>query len=1180
MKLILEFENLTKISTEEGYEYKKQSLDAYINYMKEHFKDIANIDEYADQFEATQALADYNEHMQVKVKLSKEALKIAGVETKGRAKHLKDLAKLEDAQLKSFGIPAEAIVEIRQYREEVAELERILTSDDVSVEEGILAGLKDIGKVKDTAGKIGHDIGNEIREGIESGFASGLASFAKEFEYTMDSMKDLAQSASESIMESAVDISASYSAAFFKSAIDSLIASRQMAAHAEILVAAEEVAAARILASHATGAELEMLFSDLRLAKEKANTAEKVAVNQVGAAAAAAAWSAATMGISLAIGFVLSKLMKGKDEDTWHDEQKALEKSLNQLSKAMKENTENIERNNNYLRQSMDPSFVNHPWISEIRGLFETLDDYLRDFVSNKGQTADLFVSAHGTKHKGKAKFLGNAQQAFFGALGDDFDIFFRQLMEGAVNWGDMIEKFGDVEFDIPKHGSDDFAQSIYGSGVEAGDEVTLAKFLKWFRDNTDRFTGDSRLTAMFNEYTAMIESFNLGLKRVLMDITDSIADFASDWVNIKTSYQKDIFSMEETFEFAFVGILDLARAKAKMLIEEGFLSEADTEIWRRKMSLGEGMFDIDLKNPRAIIKALEDFETVAGEGIFADFIESIIESMNTLPSVTAAIEKKYAKIRADILYDAQDNLNQLRGNFGEIANIVRDVNIQFNSWMLALQDANASIAEQTKLLGIWKDTMQESMKGPFKALRETLTSNLQDFQRRDWTESDWQSQFDLLSGEFNALDPTSESYFDNSLDILTEQSDILQEISGGIENMIEGFQNVSKSLKDMLFELRGGSLSAVQSEEIYTQRYNRLLGAALSPDATVEDIEDFESFATTYLDFMKAYSGNYDDVVRRVIGDVEGVISNIDTLMDPLLNAQNLTNSWLETMTGLLTVQLDGIISAINQIDINVDFPGFTQPVDIGSIGNPPPSGDPGDPGPGDPGPGDPPPSGGPGDPGPGDPLPGSDAYVFPTGTTTLNPNIDVTDFLNRYGASFFSTTLPNRIDNHASGMSYADMLNIIDELAEITGDNPASVLSMLEQDIASEREEPRTFVTEDGNHGWDLRYQLAPGTHRTQELARITFFEKGGYTGEETGFVHPHEWIVPTQTGDREGFLRTLNLEPGQLAQEIADAMPNSNDAPIHATMNIDGKQFGQLMVENLRNNREVRKELKRIG
>jgi tape measure domain-containing protein len=141
-----------------------------------------------------------------------------------------------------------------------------------------------------------------------------------------------------------------------------------------------------------------------------------------------------------------------------------------------------------------------------------------------------------------------------------------------------------------------------------------------------------------------------------------------------------------------------------------------------------------------------------------------------------------------------------------------------------------------------------------------------------------------MLKDTFTSLAQELEGadMFEDQIDLLNKQYQVLNEIKEIQKSQLEETIFNYKAIQSTIDELRGGSLSPVQSLEYYQTRYSSLLSGAMGGGS--EEIAALNAFVGEYADFMQAYGGDYNTFVQGVIGNLEGlqgVVSGGATLDD-----------------------------------------------------------------------------------------------------------------------------------------------------------------------------------------------------------------------------------------------------------------------------------------------------------
>lgn len=225
-----------------------------------------------------------------------------------------------------------------------------------------------------------------------------------------------------------------------------------------------------------------------------------------------------------------------------------------------------------------------------------------------------------------------------------------------------------------------------------------------------------------------------------------------------------------------------------------------------------------------------------------------------------------------------------------------------------------------------------EQLADRIKSLQESISDRLVGLESRD----DKLGRYNTLMAEYQALDPTSETYFERSTELLEDiyqtGSEIFQMEDTAfaemidiqrtqLESQLEALETQKESLEKQintlqqieafLWDLTGGSLAPVQSAEGMMNQYQKLLGEA----AATQDTSKLEAFIKgDFFSFFKDF-GNYKDINAMVVSDITNLgldFSGGATLDD------------LKTQLETLNATIEEINSQISALD-NLTAPAFT---------------------------------------------------------------------------------------------------------------------------------------------------------------------------------------------------------------------------------------------------------------
>jgi len=151
------------------------------------------------------------------------------------------------------------------------------------------------------------------------------------------------------------------------------------------------------------------------------------------------------------------------------------------------------------------------------------------------------------------------------------------------------------------------------------------------------------------------------------------------------------------------------------------------------------------------------------------------------------------------------------------------------------------------------------------KAFPETRAGFRAMLEGIDLTTESGKEQYVLMLKLAGAAD----EYYDAMGDNLDMQNDLT-----------ESLRRQSETIAKWLSDLNLSALAPVTSMEGYRAEYERQKGLASAQGATDQDVSGFLSYAKTYLEFMRAFGGDYKSIYDAVVGDVEALGEQKDAVV------------------------------------------------------------------------------------------------------------------------------------------------------------------------------------------------------------------------------------------------------------------------------------------------------------
>lgn len=649
-------------------------------------------------------------------------------------------------------------------------------------------------------------------------------------------------------------------------------------------------------------------------------------------------------------------------------------------------------------------------------------------------------------------------------------------------------------------------------------------------------------------------------------EIIGEIRDMSMVLSPLATSYEREIAKTKDSFGNLADAAKDTMDDQKKnmeairefqtdmyILMQTSAASMVSKSDYRRMDQEGNWYYD-EAAYMRAIQQAEEnrqrlidvykkEIEALTGLLLSDDDLQELEDFLLKEEAFLREVEEKYRLKRADIIMDVDRYMMEVTGEAGALEQALWGVKDQFKQWIEMLEDAGASIELITEIEGNRAKALSAVAKGYFESLKTSIDdyrfSNVQD----EWGLSEWTSYIQDLQDQMANLDETSENYYDDALTLAGKQWDALRAIEDLNREQIQELKSTYEAIGNLIYELKGGSLAPVQSFEFFADEYAKLMTDAMSPSATAEDVAAFEQFVPDFLDFMEAYTPNYQDLVESVVGDLESVQGNIDNLIDDLTIEEGL----LWDIRTILDLKLQEIIDGID--GINWD-----------NVVNDPPVEEPGD------------------DDGIVDTMPVPDPYLPPD--TGIPPIVETPDWIPDDGITIEKNTTAEAPTSYVNPFADYDL--------SPSGSGVPSPLTGLD---AWEAQQNSYTPSGPGIDPGDAFGGIgAIGGRQAGGYMAPPRRQAGGYMAKnnlsnmaikraEGGFIGGHgiyevgekggEWAMPTYEPERSAFLESTGMadQIREIIQEEGGGGAAGEPIVIENNLYIDGKYVGTIVGEQAR-------------
>ena len=247
----------------------------------------------------------------------------------------------------------------------------------------------------------------------------------------------------------------------------------------------------------------------------------------------------------------------------------------------------------------------------------------------------------------------------------------------------------------------------------------------------------------------------------------------------------------------------------------------------------------------------------------------------------------------------------------------IDDAHRAYEDSLLAIEDANRAyedslrnIVEAHKRYEDSLEAVEDALKG-IEDAQKTYTDAIMELARLQQL-IPLEQQYDALRAQFDAEAKArataiegiqdEQNYWRDQLSILSDQLRTQQD-------MVDNLKTISEDVKNWLTEMRTSSeLAPVLSREAFEAEYSRLRSAATAPGAEPSAVQDFLSFGQKFLEFQRAYGGDYLTTFNDVLADMESIGNAADVQLtvaqqqlDATLAAQVTAEEQAETLSQLL---------------------------------------------------------------------------------------------------------------------------------------------------------------------------------------------------------------------------------------------------------------------------------------
>jgi len=249
----------------------------------------------------------------------------------------------------------------------------------------------------------------------------------------------------------------------------------------------------------------------------------------------------------------------------------------------------------------------------------------------------------------------------------------------------------------------------------------------------------------------------------------------------------------------------------------------------------------------------------------------------------------------------------------------IYQINERFENLYDIAKKTGMALDDIVKLRKLETEQLLEQAAAGYLALNQNVSSWVESEQRSEWSVLDWQREFGNLSDDLMSLDKTADDYNDKSLELLTDQFEILQNIYTIQENQLRSLESTSQSLISQAAGLQTSEGMPVD-RGYFEGRYQELLDAALLPDSetnmlSTEDIAFFQSFVNDYIDTMSMLGDDYNGLIDKATTDLLSINDAVESEMEMLTKALDLNSESVDENTIAIRDQIKELQTSIEDI-------------------------------------------------------------------------------------------------------------------------------------------------------------------------------------------------------------------------------------------------------------------------
>ena len=414
-----------------------------------------------------------------------------------------------------------------------------------------------------------------------------------------------------------------------------------------------------------------------------------------------------------------------------------------------------------------------------------------------------------------------------------------------------------------------------------------------------------------------------LGMEKILKGIEDDIPKKMKIAFDESLEIVKDFKS---TVESSLGGVFSDALKDELNSFEGYFSSFTDSLIAMWEQMAAKMVLNPTTATFGGIASGAASWGTMGAAGVALGGLSAIFERRER----KKAEEKAKKRARKALNESIEDSIAML--SMSDIGYEIYQTTEKLNEMALSAYKTGASIEKLNELRSLetkrlkeeateyYKQQMDEAAQ-PYTSIIDKYSGWKTGREQTDWSAGDWSEEARRLGDQLNELSIDNDEYFE----VAEKQLDALMTIVELSEQQLTQYEDVQKSLSTQMWELEFGESTGTPDVEAYKDRYEELLGAAELKDSggnfDLEAITEFQDFVSDWLDVLGTEGFDYNELSKTALEDLGKLEGQLDTPMEMLRQAIGENTGALSGSDGNTQAIKDLASTLVGQMKIDRDI-------------------------------------------------------------------------------------------------------------------------------------------------------------------------------------------------------------------------------------------------------------------